>query len=653
MATMDIMQWIQQQMQAPMNEAQYDSFGNLTQVAGPKTDPWTGEAMSAPSLEQVLYGGAAGAGTNTINGMKDVLKQVSTAAGMPDFDWTPHLAEFARSSPGGYNLFGTSWGDSLSKVIGLAGATNPQIAQVAEQNAQQIKQMGDQVQGGLYSYQKSIEGNKLTDTLTDIGQFAHNPLSFAGEDTFLGKLDSIAADIPGSPSAIDSAVELGDWSNPFSAEKNSWDVIGGGDEASNDPIVRDVGRLFGGMMLGGAAMSGLDSLTSGLTANSTLGAIPAPTSAIEEMAMLGGGGAPTAPTSFPSLSQTVAQAPMQVAQAPTSTMTDVSAGLNTPAPQMPPAQPYVPPPVQAPTNPIPNIPGVNVSGTPGNLTGTLPSAPTSTNLIDQLTGQISGMGNLPQADLAQLIESGQQGVAGAANEALAGVGAGGGLSGVGAAASTLPGVSTATNAIAGTPVGQALQAAGILPGETGGVPTGGTNNQQQNPYQVPWGDIFSQLYGIWTSNQHANNSQDLLNTLINSDQWRGQQPKYFQPVYDAATKGIGDTEYGRSIADATSRQSAAKGYNMSGNMLNDIAKSLHGGTMDYLKTVGPLAMGRGETQAGTPSLTNNILGGQAGTMAGGGSIIESLFKGQQPTQAQQANKVPTNQNLMQLLGGLI
>ena len=166
-------------------------------------------------------------------------------------------------------------------------------------------------------------------------------------------------------------------------------------------------------------------------------------------------------------------------------------------------------------------------------------------------------------------------------------------------------------------------------------------------YSIPYADIFRGAVGLYGANQAKGNAQDLMNQVIASDQWRGQQPRYFEPLYNAATKGIGDTAYGRSLAEATARQDSAKGYNMSGNMLTDIAKSLNTGSMDYVRALTPLATGRGETGAASGALGSSYLGAQNQGVNAMGSILEALYRGQQPTAG---SGKPPNQNLGQLYG---
>jgi hypothetical protein len=141
---------------------------------------------------------------------------------------------------------------------------------------------------------------------------------------------------------------------------------------------------------------------------------------------------------------------------------------------------------------------------------------------------------------------------------------------------------------AGTAAGTASTTGGL-----GGLMTGAG----QVAGAMPWGNLAGAVLEYMGSQKAGQTAENLMQQQMESDQWRGQQGRYFEPLYEAATRGIGDTDYGRSIAESTARKMASQGYDMSGNMPMEIAKSLQGGTTDYLRAVGPLAMGRGESQA--------------------------------------------------------
>jgi hypothetical protein len=150
------------------------------------------------------------------------------------------------------------------------------------------------------------------------------------------------------------------------------------------------------------------------------------------------------------------------------------------------------------------------------------------------------------------------------------------------------GAGGATGIGAGTAAGTASTAGGL-----GGLMQGAKTVAGA----MPWGNLAGAVLEYMGSQKAGQTAENLMQQQMESDQWRGQQGRYFEPLYEAATRGIGDTDYGRSIAESTARKMASQGYDMSGNMPMEIAKSLHGGTTDYLRAVGPLAMGRGESQA--------------------------------------------------------
>lgn len=133
-----------------------------------------------------------------------------------------------------------------------------------------------------------------------------------------------------------------------------------------------------------------------------------------------------------------------------------------------------------------------------------------------------------------------------------------------------------------------LKALGVnTPGAAGGTGTGtGTGGG------APGMDIFSAMLGFLGNKNYANTLQQMQQKAIDSDLWRGEQPKYFPLAYDAASKGIGNTAYGQSIADASARKMASMGYNLSGNQMTDLGQSLNSGTVNYLNAIQPFATGR-------------------------------------------------------------
>lgn len=166
-------------------------------------------------------------------------------------------------------------------------------------------------------------------------------------------------------------------------------------------------------------------------------------------------------------------------------------------------------------------------------------------------------------------------------------------------------------------------------------------------YQFPWGDVIGSVLEMYGSSEQANTLRDLMQQAINSDLWRAQAPRYYEPLYEATTKGIGNTAYGQSITDATLSKLASQGYNFSGNAAHEVAKGLNAGTTDYVRAVTPLAMGRGESNAAT-ALAPGIAAGTQGTYGALGYGLQSLAQGSQPTAIQQLRGTPRNQTLSEL-----
>lgn len=231
------------------------------------------------------------------------------------------------------------------------------------------------------------------------------------------------------------------------------------------------------------------------------------------------------------------------------------------------------------------------------------------------------------------------GATGASGLSTAGVGAGTSL-GAGYFGSEGVGLTAGGSTLAGT-VSQGGGGATSMGTQTS-TPGGGS-------YQFPYKNIAGAVLEYMGQRQAGKSAESLLQQAINSDQWRGQQPRYFEPLYQAATKGIGDTPYGRSIAESTGRTASAQGYNMSGNMLADIAKSLNLGTTDYMRALTPLATGRGESPAFS-TFGPQISGAKQGQYGAVGYGLENIFQGDQPTSLEQMYGKPKNQNLLQYVG---
>jgi hypothetical protein len=157
------------------------------------------------------------------------------------------------------------------------------------------------------------------------------------------------------------------------------------------------------------------------------------------------------------------------------------------------------------------------------------------------------------------------------------------------AGATGSGITAGAGGVTGIGAGTGAATAGAGAGLGGLVQTAGK--------AMPWANLAGTVLEYMGSREAGKTAEDLMRQQMESDQWRGQQPRYFEPMYEAATKGIGGTPYGEAITDATSRKMASMGYNMSGNQMGEIAKSLNLGTTDYMRALTPLATGRGESQA--------------------------------------------------------
>lgn len=171
------------------------------------------------------------------------------------------------------------------------------------------------------------------------------------------------------------------------------------------------------------------------------------------------------------------------------------------------------------------------------------------------------------------------------------------------------------------------------------------NYLPQGEYQIPWGKVAGAGLSLFGSIQNQNMNSDLMNQIMNSDMWRSQQPRYFQPVYDAATKGVGNTAYGQSIAKDTAKTMAAMGYNMSGNQMGEVAQSLNKGSMDYVRTVGNLAMGR---PADTGAIAQVGRQGQQNNNDMWGNVgygLDQILTGKQPNSFQQMMGQQPNKTL--------
>ena len=210
------------------------------------------------------------------------------------------------------------------------------------------------------------------------------------------------------------------------------------------------------------------------------------------------------------------------------------------------------------------------------------------------------------------------------------------------AASTEGGLSaglTSTTVPTTAPMGAGALGGGITSGATGasGIGTAGVAGTAPSMWDsilggakkvagaMPWGNLAGSVLEYMGQKKSGQTAQNLMQQQIESDPWRAEQSRYFEPLYQAATQGIGNTPYGQSLAETTARKMASEGYDMSGNMPMEIAKSLQGGTTDYLRAVGPLAMGRGESQA-PGQFAPSILGAQQGQYGAAGYGLGEILR---------------------------
>lgn len=181
----------------------------------------------------------------------------------------------------------------------------------------------------------------------------------------------------------------------------------------------------------------------------------------------------------------------------------------------------------------------------------------------------------------------------------------------------------------------------------------GAYNQFQNfnkPAQnfnfgnLPYGDLTKSILGMIGQNSVQGTLQGMFNQVLNADPWNNQMSRYQQPLYDAATKGIGDTAYGQSVADAAARKMASMGYNGSGNQAIGIAQALNSATPQYMSALSPLAMGRQPQTTGAGLLGMGMGEAQQGMYSALGHGLEAVIKnmgggnaGTGPTSGAQGN----------------
>ena len=180
-------------------------------------------------------------------------------------------------------------------------------------------------------------------------------------------------------------------------------------------------------------------------------------------------------------------------------------------------------------------------------------------------------------------------------------------------------------------------------------------------YKFPYGDVIKGALGLYLQGQQAKDLKGIASNAASlSDPFAAERPRY-QQQYRELTSAPSNFFKDPAIADVisnqqdiTGRKLAASGYNMSGNFADEVART---GQREAFKQYIPFTemIGRsagafqGTQGAGTayaqPATAANTLDG--GSVVGIGNVLESIFKGQQPNSAQQAQGVPKNQNVLQ------
>lgn len=184
------------------------------------------------------------------------------------------------------------------------------------------------------------------------------------------------------------------------------------------------------------------------------------------------------------------------------------------------------------------------------------------------------------------------------------------------------------NIVAGATGSGALgNAVGSFTGNTG------TNS---GGYQFPWANVIGAIMEYSGQSQYRDDLMGLMNrALSESDPFKAQRPRYFEPLYQAATQGVGGTPYGEAIANSTLRKLSSTGdagYDITGLGANTLAKNLNSASLDYVKALTPLT--GASFQANTGAATNvGQQAAQAGMGQSGalGSAFSSIMSGNQPS----------------------
>lgn len=252
-------------------------------------------------------------------------------------------------------------------------------------------------------------------------------------------------------------------------------------------------------------------------------------------------------------------------------------------------------------------------------------------VLDKLFGVTSGYGSLSGPELAAMIESGTAGAAGASLEGLAGIGAGGGLSGL---------------------------ISSILPSGGSGMTT--------SSYKFPWGTALSRLIGTIGSRSNAKDLRSLLESgMSRADPAAGERPFYQGKARtlatdpsafftDPAIMGVMDAASKRAAANM-----AAQGYNVSGNQMQAMHDASQAEAfkqympfLEQMATYGGLKVGPDSAAALLSKLAPEIFKAQNQTQGNLGTLLEAIFTGVQPSRLDSMRGVPENQNLFELISSL-
>lgn len=155
-------------------------------------------------------------------------------------------------------------------------------------------------------------------------------------------------------------------------------------------------------------------------------------------------------------------------------------------------------------------------------------------------------------------------------------------------------------------------------------------------YQFPWESLIGSGMELYGQRKDRKSQEEMMRRALESDPWRAQQSRYFEPTYEAATKGIGDTAYGDSILREVMSREAARGFSQSPRMLQEMARALNLGTTDYLRAVGPLASGRGGQGDIYSEFARTLGGSKQKEMGSLGKLFRDIMRGQQPSSSDKA-----------------